>query len=370
MAADVLTDRQLGRATLARQHLLARTDLDARGLVDHLVGLQAQNPLDPYLALWSRAEGFDPHALGRRIEARDLVRIVVQRGTIHLMAAEQAAWVRPLVQPVLDAEIARHSEFAHLLVGVDLGPVLPVAHALLAERPMTTTKLRAAIEDRFPDLPAAAVAYACRCYLPLVQVPPRGVWGRSLAVTLTPLDTWCGPPAGPARTLDDLVLAYLAAFGPATVADVTAWCRLTGMREVVDRLRPQLRPFRDERGRELVDLPDAPRPDPEVSAPVRLLPEYDNVLLSHADRSRFAAPGDPGFADATGPVRGTALVDGQVRAVWHGEVDKGAGIATLVVEHHPLPARSRSALEAEARRAGRFWHEGLEVAIRLETVGR
>lgn len=369
MGADVLSDRALGRATLARQLLLERADLEPREAIDHLVGLQAQNPLDPYLALWSRLARFDPHEVGQAIETRELVRIVVQRGTIHLMSADDARWIRPLVQPVLDAEIARHSEHAPLLVGVDLTPVLPVVRQLLTERPMTGTALRAALAERFPDLPAAALAYACRCHLPLVQVPPRGVWGKALAVTSTPLDTWVGRPMDTTATFDDLVLRYLAAFGPATVADVTAWCRLTGMREVVDRVRPRLRPFRDERGRELVDLPDAPRPDADVPAPVRILPEYDNALLSHADRSRFAPPGDLGFASAVGPVRGTALVDGQVRAVWHSEVDRKAGTAIVVVEHHPLPARDRNALEAEAHRAATFWHEGLRAEVELVALG-
>lgn len=365
----VISDRALGRATLARQLLLERSATSPREAIDHLVGLQAQNPLDPYLALWSRLEGFDPHALGALLESRELVRIVVMRGTIHLIAADDARRTRPLVQPVLDAEIARHSEFAPLLVDVDLAPVLPVAHELLAATPMSAGALRSALEERFPDLPAAAVAYACRCHLPLVQIPPRGVWGRALQVTSTPLDAWTGRPLDPGGTLDELVLRYLAAFGPATVADVTAWCRLTGMREVVERLRPQLLVLRDERGRELFDLPEAPRPPEDVPAPIRLLPEYDNALLSHADRTRFRTPGAAALAGATGPVRGTALVDGVVRAVWHSEVDRRAGTALVVVEHDRLPKRTATALQAEARRMAAWWHEGLDPEVRLIALG-
>jgi hypothetical protein len=138
------------------------------------------------------------------------------------------------------------------------------------------------------------------------------------------------------------------------------------MREVVDRVRPLLRPFRDERGRELLDLPDAPRPPEDTPAPVRFLPEYDNVLLSHADRSRFQAAGDLG--GAVGPARGTALVDGVVQAVWHSELDRKAGRAAVVVEHLALPQRSRRQLEAEAERMAAFWHEGLETTVTVRPV--
>ena len=301
MPPDVLSDRALNRATLARQLLLERSAMTPDVAVEHLVGLQAQNPLDPYLALWSRLQRLDPHEVGAMLEDRRLVRIVVMRGTIHLVTARDALVLRPLTQPVMDAELARHSQFAPVLVDVDLEPVMAYAHPLLADTPMAGTQLRASLAERFPDLDAAALAYACRCLLPLVQVPPRGVWGKRLQVTSTPLDTWVGAPLAAEPSLDDVAYRYLAAFGPATTADLTAWSRLTGLRVVMDRLRPTLRPFRDERGRDLLDLPDAPRPDPDVPAPVRYLPEYDNLLLSHADRRRFAPPGrpQPGGSDRT-----------------------------------------------------------------------
>jgi hypothetical protein len=370
MAADVLSDRALNRATLARQLLLKRSALAPIEAVTHLVGLQAQNPRDPYLALWSRLERFDPTALGQLLEDRALVRIVVMRGTIHLVTAEDALLLRPLMQPVLGAEIARHPEFAPHLVGVDVEPFVAFARTALAERPMTGAQLRAVFADRFPDAHAAALAYASRCLLPLVQVPPRGVWGKTGQVTSTPLDAWVGRPlSNPPGSIDEVVLRYLAAFGPSTAGDVATWSRLTGMGEVLDRLRPRLRVFRSERNRELFDLPDAPRPQPDTPAPVRFLPEYDNVLLSHADRSRFGSDEQRRFAGALGPAKGTVLVDGQVRAIWHSEHNKRAKRSTLVVEHRPLPGKAVAAIEAEARRAVRFWHDDAAVhEVRLRTV--
>jgi len=365
VAADVLSDRALGRATLARQHLLERTALDPVAAVEQLVGLQAQEPLDPYLALWSRLDPFDPVELGSRLEDRTLVRIVVMRGTIHLVTAGDALVLRPLMQPVLDAELARHGEFAPHLRDVDLAPVLAFGHELLAEQPRSTRALRVAMAERFPDLHAPALAYACRCLLPLVQVPPRGVWRRTLQVTVAPLDTWVGRALAERPVLDDVVLRYVAAFGPVAVADVATWSRLTGLRAVVERLRPQLRAFRDERGRELLDLPDAARPDPDTPAPVRVLPEYDNVLLSHADRSRFGNDEDRKVLGAAGPYKGAVLVDGQVRAVWHFEG------ATMVVEHAALPRRSVADVEAEADRAVHFLRpDAADADVRLVAITR
>jgi hypothetical protein len=371
--ADVLSDLALNRATLARQSLLARSEEDPVAAVERLVGLQSQNPLDPYLALWSRLTAFDPARIGDALERRELVRIVVMRGTIHLVTAADGLAMRPLVQPVLDAEIARHSEFAPLLVGIDVATVVEAMEPVLAERPMSGAQLRAAIEARFPRLPAAALAYACRCHLALVQIPPRGVWGRSLQVTSTPLTAWVGRPLDVAATLDDLVVRYLEAFGPATVADAQAWCRLPGLEPVFDRLAnrlgDRLRTFRDERGRLLYDLDDAPRPDPATPAPVRFLPEYDNVLLSHGDRRRFglerAAFGGPDRPR----VHGSVLVDGEVRAVWHRHLDPATGVAEIGVDHLPLTKRLAASVEAEARRVSRFWHPAASAhAVRLLPV--
>jgi hypothetical protein len=355
VTVDVLSLGALNRATLERQLLLRRSELPVLDAVEHLVGLQAQIPLNPYLGLWSRLSRFRPEALSRLLIDREVVRIVVMRGTIHLVSADDSLVLRPLVQPVLDAELARHPDYGPPLEGVDLAPVLAFARELTAEQPRTGPQLRAAMKERFPRRDATALAYACRNHLAFIQVPPRGVWGQSAAVCTTTAEAWLGRTVERHPSIDRVVLRYLAAFGPSTPADATAWSRLTGMREVFDRLRPKLRVFRDERDRELFDLPDAPRPDPDTPAPPRFLPEYDNVLLSHADRSRFGSDEERGplFAGHRA-VHGTVLVDGLLRATWRLEHDDH-GAATLTVDHvGALTKRAAAAITAEGRRFLRF----------------
>jgi hypothetical protein len=350
VTADVLNRRALGRATLARQLLLERSAMPALDAVRHLVGLQAQVPLNPYTGLWSRLEGFQPEGLSELLETRRVVRIVVMRGTLHLVTAEDALLLRPLVQPILDRELAKHPDYGPPTRDVDFAPVLDFARTLVAERPRTGGELRSAMAQRFPQHDPAALAFACRNLLAFVQVPPRGVWGRTAPVTSTTAEAWLGRPLVEQPPLDDVVLRYLAAFGPATVADVAAWSRLTGLRAVVERLRPELRTFRDEQGRELFDLPDAPRPDAETPAPPRFLPEYDNALLSHADRSRIASDDDRRrLGHAGGLGYGAVLEDGILWGTWRLD-----DVALHVAYLRPRAKRALDAVAAEGRRLLRF----------------
>jgi hypothetical protein len=356
MLADVLTTRALNRATLARQLLLARDELPVLDAVEHLVGLQAQVPLDPYTALWSRLRGFRPELLAGLLEERRVVRIVVMRGTIHLVSADDCLVLRPLMQPVLEAELRRHPDYGHASRDADLEEALLAARELMAERPRTGPELRAALAERFPGSDAAALAFACRCLLPVVQVPPRGVWGRTARVTVTTAESWLGRPLVEQPSLEDVVVRYLRAFGPATVADLATWCRLTGLREVLERLRPRLRTFRDERGRELLDVADGPLPDPRTPAPTRFLPEYDNVLLSHADRTRVVHERRRAALGRAGGIGfGSVLYDGFVCGVWRLERDRDSGAAILAVTlAEPLSKRAVASIAAEGRRYLRF----------------
>lgn len=323
----VLTTRRLNRALLARQHLLVRTPIPALDLVDHLVALQAQNPLDPYVALWSRIHAFDPATLSGALERREAVRLGSLRTTLHLATSQGATVLWPLMQPVL-ARAWSSSPFRKDLPGIDVVEVLAAARPFLAE-PRSVPELGAHLALRWPDVPAASLAYAARFLLPIVQVPPRGLWGRTGRPRWQDLATWTGTPEVEVSGADvtALVRRYLAAFGPATPADVATWSWLTEIREVLEGLRPELRVYRDEDGRELFDVPDAPLPHPDTPAPVRFLPEYDNVALSHADRGRIVAPGAVGRI--TGWV-GTFLVDGFLAGQWR--IDAGPDGATLVLE--------------------------------------
>lgn len=346
----LLSKRALNRATLARQLRLERSARTPLATVEHLVGMQAQVPHNPYTALWSRLEGFRPESLSELLERREVVRVGVMRGTIHLVTADDCLLLRALTQPVFEAQLRRHRDHAPALRSIDLEPVVAFARALLEARPRSGTELRASFAERFPGLDAATLAHACTVRLSFVQVPPRGLWGRSAQVTSTTAESWLGRPFVDDPSIDAVVLRYLAAFGPASVADVTTWCRLTGLRAVVERLRPQLVTFRDERGRELFDLPDAPRPSEDTPAPVRFLPEYDNVLLSHDDRSRFVLAEDRAvLAPVWGIGYGSVLADGLVGAIWRLEPN------SLVVSHVPrLRKRLLASIAAEGRRLLRF----------------
>ena len=361
--ADLLSARTLNRTTLQRQHLLARSRLDPLAAVRHVVGLQAQVPTNPYTGLWSRLETFASDDLGALLVDRDVVRIASIRGTIHLLTADDCLAFWPLFRPVFDRELAAHPEVGPALVGVDLAPVLAWARKLLGEEPLALPALRAALGGRFPGYDAAALAFACRNHLALVQVPPRGLLGRSHQVTVTTAEAWLGRPLAASPSVDDLVLRYLRAFGPATAADVATWSRLKGIAAILERLENQLRQWKDEAGRTLWDLADGEVADAETPSPVRLLPEYDNVLLSHADRSRFFdAEPSPALYPAGQLGRGHVLVDGYVRATWR------IADGRLDVLHLPLSRDDVDATIAEATRLGGFLHPDDPPAVSAKAV--
>ncbi|MFC5661461.1 winged helix DNA-binding domain-containing protein [Kitasatospora misakiensis] len=363
----MLGPRALGRALLARQHLLERTTTTAAAMVEHLGGLQAQAaPQPPYLGLLARLDGFAPEALTELIESRRAVRIALQRGTIHLVTAEDCLTLRPLLQSVLDQGL--RGAFGKLLVGLDLDALATEARALVEEEPRTFQRLGAELAATRPDRDPAALAQAARCLLPLVQVPPRGLWGRSGPAAHTTAEAWLGRPLDPAPSLDDLALRYLAAFGPATAADLQKWCGLSRLAPVLKRLAPQLVTFRDEQGRLLHDLPDAPRPDPDTPAPVRLLAPFDNLLLSHADRTRVLPEAyRPRVMTQNGIVLGSLLVDGLVAGSWQLAEERSGARSVTVHPFTPLTRADRLAARAEAERVLAF--AGGEGAVRFEEAG-
>lgn len=360
--APVLDLRALNRATLDRQLLLRRSPLSATAAVEHLLGLQAQNVKPPYYALAARLDGFTPGALSGPMAEREVVRIVTMRSTIHTHTADDALTLRPLVQAARDRELGN---FRKGLVGVDLDRLAVLARELVEAEPRTMKELREALLVEWPDADPQALAIAARCRLPLVQVTPRGLWGRSGQVALTTAEHWLGRPAEPVPTPDATVLRYLAAFGPASVKDMQTWAGLTRLREAFERLRPRLVTFHDPNGVELFDLPDAPRPAADTPAPPRFLPEFDNLLLSHADRTRVVPAEYWGRAWQGNVAHRTLLVDGFLAGVW--KIDDGDG--HLVVEPFGrLTKAQRDDVTAEGARMLDTLHPGTSYDIRFGTV--
>lgn len=359
-SGPVLGTRALNRATLDRQLLLRRSARPVKEAVAHLVGLQAQNVKPPYYALAARLDGFAPEQLATLMADREVVRIVTLRSTIHTHTADDALTLRPLVQPARDRELIA---FRKGLAGVDLDRLAALARDLVEAGPRTMAELRQALLAEWPGADPQSLAVAARSRLPLVQVTPRGLWGRSGQVALTTAEHWLGRPAEPAPGPDGTVLRYLAAFGPASVKDMQTWAGLTRLREVFERLRPRLLTFRDERGTELFDLPEAPRPDPGTPAPPRFLPEFDNLLLSHADRTRVVPPEHHGRAWRGNQAYRTLLLDGFLAGVW--QLD---GEVLTVEAFGPLSRERRAEVAEEGERMLAALFPGTSYDIRFGTV--
>ena len=348
-SGEVLSRRVLNRALLARQMLLWRERLPAAEAIERLVGMQAQIPHAPYVGLWSRLEGFHPDELACLINERRAVRIALMRSTIHLVTARDCLALRPVIQPPLDRDLFRNTTYGPLIAGIDMPALIASGRALLDERPRTPKELGALLQAQWPDRDATALAYALRNQVPLVQVPPRGIWGKSGQTRYATAESWLGQPLASDPAPDAVILRYLAAFGPASIADAQTWSGVPGLRAAFERLRPQLRVFRDELGAEMFDLPDAPRPDPDTPAPVRFLPEYDNALFSHADRTRIIADEHRKFINENRLGIRTVLVDGFARGMW--KITRERGSAMLTVEPFlPLAGEERDAVAEEGVR--------------------
>jgi hypothetical protein len=308
--------------------LLRREKIPLLDGIERLVALQAQLPNPPYVGLWTRLVGFRRDDLTTLIEKKRVVRSTMMRATQHLVTARDYLWLRAVLQPMLDQR-CRHN-WGRATAGLDIAEVIDAGRAMLEERPHTITELKARLAERWPKHEPNALGYSVQMLLPLVHIPPRGTWGMGGAVPAVLADPYLGRRMSNDRSPATMTLRYLAAFGPASVADVQEWSGIKGLREVVDALRPKLRVLRDEQGRELFDLPDAPLPDPDTPAPVRFLPEYDNLVLAYADRTRMLTREAQEAIWTKNGLLATALVDGTVAASW--KIRRERKRATLVID--------------------------------------
>ncbi|MFF2555582.1 winged helix DNA-binding domain-containing protein [Nocardia sp. NPDC058058] len=342
-----LTNRVLNRALLARQHLLERSTLTAPQLCDHLIGLQAQDMLPPFIALWSRTVDFDPTVVSAALDDRSLVRITLMRGTIHLVTPPDALRIAPHIQPELEKVPFRKGFNYGAMVGLDPDEVRAHGEKVLGDEPMSAADMRAQAAALYPDRDPGAVLQTWLYQLPVLQTPPRGRWKDSSRPVWSRVEPWLGAPLDPGYPVEELLLRYLRAFGPATTMDMQTWSRLTGLKTAVAKLGDRVRTYTDDRGRTLYDAADAELADPDLPAPVRLLGWYDNALLSHQDRTRIipdgAAPPLRAFASQVSAI----LVDGHLSALYK-TFPTGDTARLRISPTRTLTRPERADIEAEA----------------------
>jgi hypothetical protein len=321
----VLNAKAVNRATLARQLLLKREAVPAVEVVGRLVGMQGQEPKHPYVGLWSRIDGFEEGELDRAVAERDVLRATMWRGTLHLVTAADYLRFRATVSPVLEAGLRVLGDRG---AGLEPEKVVAAAEKLLKKEPLTFTEVRDALQQQFPAVNERALGYCTRMLVPLVMYPSDVRWSWSANSRFTPAEDWIGKKLHKRAEPQELVTRYLQAFGPATPADFQTWSGLQKAKPLFDEI--ELETFTDEAGKTLYDVPDGPRPDPETPAPVRFLPEFDNLLLSHTKRERIIADEHkPAVFTKNLRVKATYTVDGLVAGLWTSE--KKRGVATLTL---------------------------------------
>ena len=339
-----LSPQALNRTLLDRQQLLSRTSSSVPALVEHLVGLQAQENLPPYLGLAARLEGFDPYAVTRGLEDRSLVRLLTMRSTVHLLVADDALVLRRFTRPVHERE-RRVSQMVRAAIDVDLDEFSVAVRAALADGPLPVKRLGEALTVTFPDVPANALAHLARVAEPLAQLPPRGCWKQPGGVVYQYVDAWVGRPMvepDPAA----IVRRYLTAYGPASAADVTSWSGVPGMPAVLAAMDDLVR-HTDASGKKLFDVSTGVLVPEDTPAPVRLLGLYDNVWLSHAGRDRVTTPESrSGWMGVNGGMTNTLFADGMLVGLWRVTDGRVEVLSTL----RPLTRRERSELDDEITR--------------------
>ena len=341
----LLTQQELNRALLARQMLLVREKVTPLKAIGRLAGMQAQQARPPFVGLWARLENFQRADLLKLFQRRRVVRATAMRATIHLFTARDYLSLRGALQPMLGAVMS--PKFIKELGGESILKICATGRKFFGTAPQSFKNLRELLKSKHPKADHRIAALAVRMNVPLLGVPGDAPWGFSTNATWILADEWLGQPVPPQVDTPALIKKYLAAFGPATPADAQAWSGCKGLRAEFEKLRPQLKVFQNEKGQELFDLPRAPRPPADTLAPVRFIPDFDNLILAHADRTRIVDDAyRPALVSKNLLVRATFLVDGRVAGTW--KTERAKKTATLVIEPFaPLPARVKASLKSE-----------------------
>lgn len=353
MPERTLTLRELNRTHLQRQHLLARSAMSVRDMLSTLAGLQAQAVNDPYLALWSRLEGFQHEHLASMLINRSAVRASLMRGTIHLVTAEDYLSFFPATYQ-LHVRAVNSVSSARLVPREHHAAIAERARALLAHDSLTAAQIGEALQSDWPEYEPRSLSQVVRFLLPLIQTPPRGVWGpdRNANPSWTMPQGWLnaevpeevGPP-------HELIRRYLHAFGPASLPDIVAWSGVTNLKAPLAEMRDELVVYENESGTTLYDLAGLAIADPDTPAPVRFLPGFDNALLGHKDRSRIISDESKAFISTqNGMFASTFLVDGFVAGAWR--VNNGEMHLAQFRELTPI---DKNDVEREARLVAPFW---------------
>lgn len=374
-----LSLKRLNRALLERQLLLRRSTMSPLEAIEHLAGIQAQAPMPPYYALWSRLEDFQPDSLADLLSKRQAVRIALMRSTIHLVSARDARLFRRTLAPMLERSIISFN--GKKLVGVDLEQLASATIKLAAEKPVTFEELGKHLQQEWPEHAPSVLSSSARNLVPLAQIPPRGLWGQGGAARHVPLEHWlengahhseadgfgdeheypvsADIPSGLLESDTDadvksMLFRYLSSFGPASIKDMQAWSGMTRLKPYIQQWAAELECFQDEAGNELYDLPGAPLPPEDTPAPPRYLSEFDNMLISYHDRSRILpAAYKPKIITINGLVRSTFLTDGFVSGTYSIEENKES--ATLRLQpFEPISSADLELLREEGDRLLEF----------------
>ena len=339
MAERTLSLRELNRATLARQLLLERKRLSPAKVIERLVGMQAQWPAAPYVGIWTRATSFRREALERELARGAVVKATMMRQTLHLVTLRDYALIRAAMS---ETNFPWQSKTAARLA--------PAVRALAANGGVTTAEVLDHLErkHKLKGIDARRAWRAARVRAHMVHHHETALWTAQPAQRFVAIDE--PEEHDPTEARAAIFARYLAAFGPASRRDIVAWSMMhvPEVTRALDRL--ELRRFRDEQGRELLDVPRAPLPDPDTPAPVRFLPKWDNVLLAFADRTRILPePYRRVVIGQNGDVAQTFLVDGFVAGTWRAEQGR-----VVAKPFGRLPRAVRSELDDEAARLEAF----------------